>query len=231
MVARSLEREDRMETYQRISPEFEAVRDRDEEFLWVGKPSFWPFFLSDLPFTVFALGWFTVGFIFLSRLKPEDGHIPPGWAFLIISFFLMLSLFDAIRLLILYNRTAYAVTNKRVMTRSGFWGTGFNAIDYDQISDTEVTVGFLDSLFGVGTIRCANVSEPRPNPNGFYVSTVDAGNLFFSPSGTRLHYISNPYAVFKLIKGTTVDVKTDWNYPNAYRPEENPGYQTKYRPR
>jgi hypothetical protein len=28
-----------------------------------------------------------------------------------------------------------------------------------------------------------------------------------------------------------VDVKTDWNYPNALRPEENPGYRTKYNPK
>jgi hypothetical protein len=24
-----------------------------------------------------------------------------------------------------------------------------------------------------------------------------------------------------------VDIKTDWNYPNALRPRENPGYKTK----
>lgn len=209
-----------METYQRISPEFAAVKDSDEEFLWVGKPSFWPFFLSDLPFAIFAIGWFTVGLIFLNKLNPEDGQPHPAWAFLIISSFLIISLFDAIRLLIVYQKTSYAVTNKRVMTRSGFWGAGFTATDYDQISDTEVTVGLLDSLCGTGTVRCASEGDNR-----------NAANLFFSPASTRLYYITNPYAVFKLIKGTTVDVKTDWNFPNAYRPEENPGYPTRYRPR
>ena len=28
-----------------------------------------------------------------------------------------------------------------------------------------------------------------------------------------------------------VDIKTDWNYPNKLRPEENPGYDTKYEPK
>ena len=39
-----------------------------------------------------------------------------------------------------------------------------------------------------------------------------------------------PYEVFKQIKTVSVDVKTDWNYPNKLRPEENPGYNTEYKP-
>jgi hypothetical protein len=40
--------------------------------------------------------------------------------------------------------------------------------------------------------------------------------------------IEDPYQVFKLVKQTSLDIKTDINYPNALRPETNPGYQTKY---
>ena len=40
--------------------------------------------------------------------------------------------------------------------------------------------------------------------------------------------IENPYEVFKLVKQTSVDIKTDFNYPNAMLPETNPGYNTKY---
>ena len=42
--------------------------------------------------------------------------------------------------------------------------------------------------------------------------------------------IDAPYDVDKLLKETTVDVKTDWNYPNKLRPAENPGYHTDYKP-
>jgi hypothetical protein len=38
--------------------------------------------------------------------------------------------------------------------------------------------------------------------------------------------ISNPYDVFRALKGVEVAVKTDWNYPNALRPATNPGYTT-----
>ena len=40
--------------------------------------------------------------------------------------------------------------------------------------------------------------------------------------------IDEPYAVFKRIKEVSVDIKTDWNYPNAMRPGVNPGYPTRY---
>ena len=40
--------------------------------------------------------------------------------------------------------------------------------------------------------------------------------------------ISNPYDIFKKVKEVMVDIKTDYNYPNALRPDTNPGYKTKY---
>lgn len=38
-------------------PQFEAVRDSDEEILWVGKPAFIPFILSGIPFLIIGLIW------------------------------------------------------------------------------------------------------------------------------------------------------------------------------
>ena len=31
-----------------------------------------------------------------------------------------------------------------------------------------------------------------------------------------------------MVKQTSVNIKTDFNYPNALRPDTNPGYKTKY---
>jgi len=53
-------------------------------------------------------------------------------------------------------------------------------------------------------------------------------------SSTKLHdewsNIENVYEVFKQVKKVMVDIKTDYNYPNAKRPPTNPGYNTKYEP-
>lgn len=43
-----------------------------------------------------------------------------------------------------------------------------------------------------------------------------------------LRYVENPYEVYKLIQQTVVDITTDRQLPNQLRPEENPGYHTRY---
>ena len=42
--------------------------------------------------------------------------------------------------------------------------------------------------------------------------------------------IEDPYAVFKQLKQVSMDIRTDMNYPNQMRPDENPGYKTTYKP-
>ena len=37
--------------------------------------------------------------------------------------------------------------------------------------------------------------------------------------------------VYKLVQKTVLDVQTDIEYPNAYRPDSNPGYNTRYESR
>jgi hypothetical protein len=132
-------------------------------------------------------------------------HLFPFWA----------SILNMVRLALVYDNTCYAFTNKRLMMRSGFWGIDFKAIDYDKIADLEVNVNPIEDLFGVGTILA------------YSGRTGDQGRQFTD----RFTAISNPYQVFKKIKEVSVDIKTDWNYPNAMRPAENPGYQTQYNPK
>ena len=46
--------------------------------------------------------------------------------------------------LLSYSNTAYGYSNKRVMMRTGFIGTGFKTIDYDKISDIELKVNLIE---------------------------------------------------------------------------------------
>jgi hypothetical protein len=36
--------------------------------------------------------------------------------------------------------------------------------------------------------------------------------------------------VYKIVQKTVLDVQTDMEYPNEYRPSSNPGYGTRYNP-
>ena len=50
-----------------------------------------------------------------------------------------------IRLVLVHRNTVYALTNKRVMLRSGFFGIDFKAIDFDKIQNLEVNMPVQDA--------------------------------------------------------------------------------------
>ena len=41
--------------------------------------------------------------------------------------------------------------------------------------------------------------------------------------------ITDPYFIYSQLKKIANDIKQDILYPNALRPEENPGYKTSYK--
>jgi uncharacterized membrane protein YdbT with pleckstrin-like domain len=135
--------------------------------------------------------------------------------FLMHLFPLWLSVANQVRLFLVFNNTYYSISNKRVLMRSGFFGTDFRSIDHDKVSDTSVNVGIIDNMFGTGSIF---INTGRSDSNGRI-------------SYEKIQSVQNPYEAFKLLKTVSVDTKTDWNYPNANRPAENPGYNTKYDPK
>ena len=199
-----------------LPQQFHAVKDADENFIWVGEPMFIPFLCTGIPFLVMGLLWAAFDYFgFIQRIGkmkngPPLGFVIPFFALHLLPFWA--SIINMFRLILVHKNTFYAITNKRLMMRSGFWGIDFNSIDYDKISDIQVTVNPLENILGVGTIR------------------ISAGKI--SSKGNSLTddfiAVNDPYEVFKTIKKVMVDVKTDWNYPNKLRPEENPGYNTKY---
>lgn len=41
--------------------------------------------------------------------------------------------------------------------------------------------------------------------------------------------VENPYEIYGKLQNIVLDIQTDIEFPNAYRPDENPGYNTKYK--
>jgi len=130
-------------------------------------------------------------------------HLSPFW-FGILNF---------IRLFFVFSNTIYVLTNRRLIQRSGFWGIDFQSLDHDQIADIQITVNPLDNILGTGTILVTHAGvTPGTKPD-------------------KIIGVKDPYSVFSQIKTVSVDVKTDWNYPNSLRPGDNPGYKTSYEPK
>ena len=99
----------------------------------------------------------------------------------------------------------YAITDKRVIIRSGVIGIDFKFINYTEIDSINVKVGIIDKIFKVGDI--------------YINASVNSGVLWDVP---------NPYGISRALQKVTLDIKSDIHYPNAMRPEENPGYNTGY---
>lgn len=100
----------------------------------------------------------------------------------------------------------YAITDKRVVVRNGVVGLDFENINYTDISNVQVNVSVIEKLRNVGSVFI----------------TTSSGNTIC------LAAIAQPYQVYKELNKVFLDVKTDIEYPNALRPDSNPGYGTKY---
>ena len=198
--------------------EIDKVLDENEKIFWEGKPKFWPFFLGGFAFALFGLFFLAMGGLFILGGIASGNYLflllPHFWVG--VAFVFGIPIYKAL----VYKYTYYAITNKRVILQKGLIGRDFEIVDFDQITNAEVNVGFLDKLFGRGS-------------GSILIST--AGTFTYTRSGPiqkpyTIRNIENPYRVFKFFKKVMHAVKTDIHYPNKYRPRTNPGYVTEYNP-
>jgi hypothetical protein len=199
---------------QNLLPDFDSVKDDDEEIVWTDKPKFIPYAITGLAAGIGILIFVAYYFLMTSNVTSNDnsfGNISKWFVAIPIIFFA----WSFLQKIFSFSNTSYAMTNKRVMMRTGFIGTDFKSIDYDKISDIEVTVNVVERAFNVGTIK-------------FFSGRTQTDEGTTTKLYDRWEAIPNVYEVFKKIKQVSVDIKTDYNYPNAFRPEVNPGYKTKY---
>jgi hypothetical protein len=204
--------------------EFKPIIDDDEQIIWDGKPLLIPFLLNAAPVLLLGLGWlFMVGI--MMPISNEDAFTVPGAStdnpfmmmFTLIRFLpLLLGIGQVIYLMFVYKNTHYAITNKRLLFKSGLFGIDYKIVDYDQIKNMEVNVNPFEKLLEAGSIRIFNGEMITHNQTTRAVPTT-------------MSAITDPYEVFKKLKKISVDIKTDWNYPNQYRPDDNQGYSTRYK--
>jgi hypothetical protein len=201
-------------TDKNLLTKFDTVKDDDEQILWTDKPKFIPYTITGIGAGVGIFIFVAISYAITRNAKSEDG-ITGNTFIWFAAIPLLFFLWSFLQKLFSYSNTSYAFTNKRVMVRTGFIGTDFKSIDYDKISDIEVTVNVVERAFNVGTIK-------------FFSGRTQTDDGVTSKLYDRWEAIPNVYEVFKQVKQVSVDIKTDYNYPNALRPEVNPGYQTKY---
>lgn len=105
-----------------------------------------------------------------------------------------------------YKNITYAFTDRRIIIRSGIIGIDFKYIYYTDIDSVNVKVGLLDRMFKVGDLYIKSNTQTA-----------------------KLDDIKNPYIHASKIQEIIRDLKADMHFPNDLRPEENHGYNTKYK--
>lgn len=105
-----------------------------------------------------------------------------------------------------FKNIEYVFTNQRIIVKSGLIGIDFKNLYYTVIEGINCKVGIFDRVFKVGDL---------------YIKAHDQSVVLMD--------ITTPYFYLEKLQKITVDIKADIQYPNDLRPNENHGYNTKYK--
>ena len=186
-----------------------------EHILWSGKPKKNAFIASHaLTMMPIAIIWLCLDMTFILNMVRADGlqlftlgffalHMMPVWIWLG-------SLITAPKR---WRNTNYYVTNRRIIIQGGFLAVNEKSLFFKEIRSVQSKVGLFDKLSGTGSIL-------------FNAEMISGNNKATPPS---FQYLENAGAVYQRVQRTVLDMQTDMEYPNALRPEDNPGYGTDYK--
>lgn len=196
-----------------------------ETLIWSGKPKRLAFVLNrSLTMLPVALLWILFdGFFLMNFFDSGIGSM----AVVIIPFFLFhlmpvwIWLYHVLSASRCWKNTKYYVTDRRLIIQSGFVNADITGIYYKDIRNVNLKIGLVDKILGVGdiTFDLGEMSAPSRRRRGMGTAPIRA---FLD--------LEDPHSVYPLVQKTVLDMQTDIEYPNAYRPDYNPGYNTRYRP-
>ncbi|AVM43077.1 PH domain-containing protein [Fastidiosipila sanguinis] len=206
--------------------------DDNEKILWEGRPSKLMYFFSgfNLFAVIFLIIWssivlgissqtFTISKEFWKIAENNPFHNTFGMftliPFIMIFVVFIIFVFIPIKKIIESFRVRYYVTDLRIYIESGIIGKDIQNIEYREIDKLNVNVGLLGKMMNRGTISLT------PDRN------YSDGDGSYVRSGFKLIGVEKPYELFNIIKKNALDVTTDQQYPNAYRPDRNSGYNTR----
>ena len=151
--------------------------------------------------------------------------------FFIIPFFLLhlapvwIWLWNVITASKRWEHTKYYVTDKRIIIKNGFVAENYQTIYYKDIRNVFLNIGIIDKMLGVGDIHFDLIGYGPLSLMNNYTTTNrnTAGACFLD--------IEDYHELYARLQKIVLDIQTDIEYPNALRPESNPGYNTKYNPK
>ena len=106
--------------------EISRILDHNERILWHGKPNFWPFVLGSMVLSIVGIFFLLISVfaILAGNLGPFGFLLPHFWIGIALTFG------GPIYSWLVYKYVHYAITNKRVIIKSGLIGRDFKTVDY-----------------------------------------------------------------------------------------------------
>lgn len=194
-----------------------------ETLIWSTKPKKSAYIINQIIIMMpIALIWlafdstFIIAFLSSAEFSKEFFFIIPFFALHLMPVWIWLG--QVISANRRWKNTKYYVTDKRIIIQNGFFSENYQTIYYKDIKNVDLRIGLIDKMLNVGDIY------------------FDLGQYYTTKNGTRsitsgFLDIENPREIYSKLQKIVVDIQTDIEYPNALRPEENPGYNTKYNPK
>ena len=138
----------------------------------------------------------TINYTFNEQPKQISGSIV-GIAIILIGLLIsLLSFFSNIV-------KNYAVTQKRVIIKSGLIGTDFKSIYFDKIKNIIVDVGLIGKIFSVGSVKIdIGKTETYSTGGGRTSRGYSQGQVRTRTMYDVLKHIDNPYEVYKYLQKT-----------------------------
>lgn len=190
----------------------------NEDILWEGRPQKTTTILEGIfnPMLIFAILWGGFDITFL-RFAAEAGsfvvlfiliHMLPVWIYL----------FGALTVFLKWRNVRFMITTHGLYVSGGVFTFDYEMKPWTDIGHINIHQGVFDRMFGVGDVIfiCAHNS---------YHKSSDGHS---SHQNIKIYNIPDFQEVFKLVNNLQTDVYSDTMYPNAMRPENNPGYNTRY---
>lgn len=196
----------------------------NERVIWEGKPKKSAFIFNKImTMAPFAILWLLFDGFFIAMVVGSGFTSEmPGAGLFLIPFFLfhLMPVWIWLSNILTANRkwknTKYYITDKRIIIQNGFIAENYQTIYYKEIKNVRLHIGIIDKMLGVGDVHF-DVGHP-----GYNNAAAVSGAAFLD--------IENYKEVYQQAQKVVLDIQTDIEYPNAYRPENNPGYNTGYNP-
>ena len=203
-----------------------------ERILWRSKPDKLDFILESIfnPMLQFALPWALLDITVLKFLSSQNDAEPNMVLFDLIFFAIHLMpvwiyLGGIIASVIRYKNTEFIITERGIYISGGVISMKYDMKPFAELSHISIHRGIFDRLIGVGDVVCS--CNHGINDGAIYLHNYTPKNTS-QLRGITICNIRDYQNVFEMVKKLQTDIYSDTMYPNALRPETNPGYNTKY---